>query len=186
MSRPGVFRAVAALAGVASLVSLIALAACSKSFQAPDQLTPDQALVQTLAPDVPKVYVNFSCDTDTTLGFFDAPNGQKNAAWAFMRHATGPNPGPKNQIEWVASPGVTINSVASKAGAEPFPIDPLTTLPGTSFKAKVKNSAGEEPGPGENYKDKGYSYAIGLTCDPPGPRPPIHVVIDPEMIVRRP
>ncbi|MBW8769817.1 MAG: hypothetical protein JF589_08685 [Gemmatimonadetes bacterium] len=181
MSRAGVPRAVVALVAVASLASLVS---CKKTVS----LTADQALVETLAPDVPKVYINFSCDTDTTLGFFDAPNGQpKNAAWAFMRHATGPNPGPKNQIEWVASPGVTIISVASKASpADPFPIDPITALPGASFKAKVKSTAGEDPDPGQDHKDKGYSYAIGLTCDPPGPRPPIHVVIDPEMIVRRP
>jgi hypothetical protein len=183
MSRASVPRAVVALIAVASLASLVS---CKKTVQ----LTTDQALIQTLAPDVPKIYINFSCDTDTTLGFFDAPSGPaKHAAWAFMRH----NGGPKNQIEWIVSQNaqpVTINSITSKGSpAEPFPIDPLNPTggsPGVSFKAKVKNSAGEDPDSGQDHKDKDYSYAIGLTCDPPGPRLPIHVVIDPEMIVRRP
>lgn len=180
MSRASVPRAVVALIAVASLASLVS---CKKTVQ----LTADQALIETLAPDVPKVYIDFSCDTDTTFGFFDAPSGPaKHAAWAFMRH----NAGPKNQIEWVVAPNVTINSITSKASpAEPFPVDPLNPAggsPGVSYRAKVKNSAGQDPAPGEDHKDTDYSYAIGLTCDPPGPRLPIHVVLDPEMIVRRP
>ena len=189
MSRPGVFRAVAALAGVASLVSLVALLSCSKTVQvAPDQLTTDEALIATIAPDVATIYVNFTCGTDTTFGLFDAATNGK-PAWAFMRHPTGS----KNQISWEVAQNaqpVTINSIGNKPGQPPFPIDVDTTQhgvsPGVPFKATVKANAGA-PGPiiPGFHKDTTYSYSIGVTCKP-ATGPDVHIVIDPEMIVRRP
>lgn len=187
MSRPGVFRAVAALARVASLVSFVALVSCSKSLQvAPDQLTADQDLVATLAPDVATIYVNFTCGTDTTFGLFDAANNGK-PVWAFMRHRGSP-------ISWEVAQNtrpVTINTIGNKTGQEPLPIDVDQNQhggsPGVPFKATVKANAGA-PGPNPlpgTHKDKGYSYSIGVTCTP-ATGPDVHIVIDPEMIVRRP
>ena len=195
MSRPGVFRAAAALAGVASLVSLVALSSCSKAPQvdsnqlATDQLTADEGLIATIAPDVATIYVNFTCGTDTTFGLSDSNGNGKKPAWAFMRHPTAP----KNQISWVVQHNarpVTIDSIANKPGQPPFPIDVDPNhkggAPGAAFNATVKPNAGA-PGvivPGF-HKDTTYSYSIGVTCKPVT-GPDVHVVIDPEMIVRRP
>jgi hypothetical protein len=180
MSRLGVFRAVAALAGVASLVSL---ASCSKTLH----LTTDQALIETLAPDVATVYVNFTCGADTTIGLFDSNVNGKKPAWGVMRRRGNP-------ISWVVAQNarpVTITSLGDKPGEDSFPVivDPNHKggSPGAPFNATVKADAGvpgQDP-PANKPKDKGYFYSIGLTCSPVT-GPDIHVVIDPEMIVRRP
>lgn len=181
MSRADVPRIVGSLVVVASLASLMS---CTKTVQ----LTGDQVLIEALAPDVPIIYVNFSCGADTSIGFFDSNAPGKKPAWAFMRHPGGP----KNQISWVVAQNaqpVTINSIGDKPGQGSFPIDvdPIEHggAPGVPFKAKVKNNAGDPPNPGEDYRDKGYAYSIGLTCTPAS-GPPIHLVVDPEMIVRKP
>lgn len=190
MSRPSVFRAVAALAGVASLVSLVALVSCSKSLQvasdqaAPDQLTSDESLLATLAPDIATIYVSLTCGTDTTFGMFDAATNGKPLS-VFMRHPSAQ----KNQISWIpVQQNVTINTVGNKPGQEAIPIDVVQTqrLPGAPLNATVQPNAGA---PGvvipPFHKDKAYAYSIGVTCKP-ATGPDVHIVIDPEMIVRRP
>jgi hypothetical protein len=179
MSRVSVPRAIASLVVVASLVS------CRHEDQ--QQLTDQQALIAALAPDVPTVYVNFSCAADTTIGLFDSNGSGKKPAWAVMRRRNNP-------IQWVVAQNarpVTITSIGDKPGEDPFPIvvDPTDHggSPGKAFKAMVKTDAGvpgQDP-PADKPKDKVYAYSIGLTCAP-ATGPAIHVVIDPEMIVRRP
>jgi hypothetical protein len=178
MSRVSVPRAVASLVVVASLVS------CRHE---DEQLTDQQALIAVLAPDVPTVYVNFTCAADTTIGLFDSNGSGKKPAWAVMRRRNNP-------IQWVVAQNarpVTITAIGDKPGEDPFPIvvDPTEHggSPGVAFKATVKADAGvpgQDP-PADKPKDKVYAYSIGLTCTP-ATGPAIHVVIDPEMIVRRP
>jgi hypothetical protein len=179
MSRVSVPRAVVSLVVVACLVS------CRHEDQ--QQLADEQALIAALAPDVPTVYVNFTCAADTTIGLFDANGPGKKPAWAVMRRRTNP-------IQWVVAQNarpVTITSIGDKPGEDPFPIDVDSTehggSPGVAFKATVKADAGvpgQDP-PADKPKDRVYAYSIGLTCTP-ATGPAIHVVIDPEMIVRRP
>jgi hypothetical protein len=178
MSRVSVPRAVASLVVVASLVS------CRHE---DEQLTDQQALIAALAPDVPTVYVNFTCAADTTIGLFDSNGPGKKPAWAVMRRRTNP-------IQWAVAQNarpVTITSIGDKSGEDPFPIMVDSTdhggSPGKAFKATVKADAGvpgQDP-PANKPKDRVYAYSIGLTCNPAS-GPDIHVVIDPEMIVRRP
>ena len=171
-------RAVVALAALATAASLVS---CNHDDQ--QQLADQQALIAALAPDVGTIYVNFSCGTDTTFGlFYDAPGNQKKPAWAFMRHPSGP----KNQISWEVQQNaqpVTITTIGDKPGQGSFPINVIQQggSPGVAFKATVKPGAG---GHGAN-SDTTYAYSIGVTCKPAS-GPDIHVVIDPEMIVRKP
>jgi len=178
MSRVSVPRAVVSLVVVASLVS------CRSEDQ---QLSDEQALIAVLAPDVPTVYVNFSCAADTTIGLFDSNGPAKKPAWGVMRRRTNP-------IQWVVAQNpqpVTITAIGDKPGEDSFPIIVDSAYqggsPGTAFKATVKPDAGvpgQDP-PANKPKDRVYAYSIGLTCHPAS-GPDIHVVIDPEMIVRRP
>ncbi|HTK46691.1 MAG TPA: hypothetical protein VL328_01775 [Gemmatimonadaceae bacterium] len=156
MSRAGVPRTVAALAVLAAATSLVSCNFNKDSV----------ALVETLAPDVNTVHIDFSCGATTSIGLTD---GSGNSAWAVVRH-------PNNSIQWVVPLDVTINSIAGKTEALPIthnPGDPQGGSPGTPFKGKVKGGANGT-----------YHYVITASCDPGGGAPPLNLSIDPEMIVR--
>jgi len=134
-------------------------------------------LFATLAPDVDTVRIQFVCVGVDSIGLTDKSG---KTAWNVMRH-------PNQQITWVVAPTVTINSLKGKAG--PLPIDVDVTehggSPGTSFKATVRNNAGA-PGPGDpaHPKDRNYSYELDVTCTAGANS--TRLVIDPEMIIRKP
>jgi len=79
MSRAGVPRTVAALAVLAAATSLVSCNFNKDSV----------ALVETLAPDVNTVHIDFSCGATTSIGLTD---GSGNSAWAVVRH-------PNNSIQ---------------------------------------------------------------------------------------
>jgi hypothetical protein len=187
MFHAGVIRTFAALGAVASLASLVSCSVGDQNIQPNQQIQANQqTLIEALVPDVATVYVNFSCDADNVIGVAVDANVNGKGAWAVMRH-------PNQPISWVVAQNVTINSIAAKAGADPLPIDVDPNqhggAPGVPYKATVKSNANPAPGPGPgpNPPDKIFPYAIGVTCKPAAAaKPAIHLVIDPEFIVRRP
>jgi len=130
-------------------------------------------LVEALAPDTDTVHINFTCGgTNDEIGLDDTHG---NSAWAFQRR-------PNNPITWTVDQTVTINSIKGKNTPLPVdhdPSDPGGQQPGVSYKAKVK---GNPPGP--VIGKKSFSYAIDLTCNQNGVTR--RLVIDPEMIIRKP
>jgi len=170
MSHAGVIRP---LVVIVALVAGASLMSCDKSnvSNVSNQSVP--AALNLIAPDTDTVHVNFTCGAADSIGLF-APNGT--SAWAIQRH-------PNNQIMWVVGPTVTINSITGKT--DPLPIDqdagdPHGGSPGTPFKARVKSNPGVPPG-----QQKIFSYAISVTCHP-GQPDSIRLVLDPEMIIRKP
>lgn len=172
MSRTGVPRALVTLGVVASLVLLVS---CVQGIKQADLQSQD--MLATLAPDVDTVQIHFVCVTVDSIGLTDR-NGKP--AWNVMRH-------PNQQITWVVAPTVTINAIKGKSGPLPIDVDAIEHggTPGTSFKATVKNNAGV-PGPPdpEHPKDKNYAYELDVTCTAGANSS--HLVIDPEMIIRKP
>jgi hypothetical protein len=141
----------------------------------------DAAFIAELAPDTDTVHVNFACATIDSIGF----TATGKTAWNILRHRNSP-------IIWAVAQNaqpVTINSIKGKSG--PFPIDtvpgePHGGSPGTVYKAKVNSNAGASgppPLPGF-HKDKSYAYEIDVTCTSGAKS--TRLVIDPELIVRRP
>lgn len=166
MSRAGVPRPLVILGVVASLVSLVS---CSQNLKiAADQQSQD--LLATLAPDRDTVRVVFTCNVVDSVGLFDTSG---KPAWNVMRH-------PNQTITWIVAQTVTINSLKGKTGPLPITVDPNQNgqTPGKSFRATVNNNAGT-PGNG----DRSYSYELDVTCTGPNSA---RLVIDPEMIIRKP
>jgi len=130
-----------------------------------------QDLLAALAPDRDTVRVVFTCAGVDSIGLFDTSG---KPAWNVMRH-------PNQTITWVVAQTVTINSLKGKSAPLPVNVDQNQhgQAPGASFVATVKPNAGT-PGNG----DKNYSYELDVTCKA-GPDS-THLVIDPEMIVRKP
>jgi len=183
MSRAGLRRTLVTVV-VASLVSLLS---CSKADQ-PDQtkpaIQPDQAdyesFIADLAPDADTVYINFACATIDSIGLTASGGGK--TAWNVLRHRNSP-------IIWKVRPTVTINSIKGKSAL--LPIDTVAGEPhggpgDTLYKATVNANAGASgppPIPG-THKDKSYAYEIDVTCAAGANS--TRLVIDPELIVRRP
>jgi len=165
MSRAGVPRALVTLGAVVSLVSLISLASCMKAQDQP------QDLLAALAPDRDTVRVVFTCAGVDSIGLFDTSG---KPAWNVMRH-------PNQTITWVVAQTVTINSLKGKSTPLPVNVDQNQhgQSPGASFVATVKNNAGT-PGNG----DKSYAYELDVACTSGGNT--TNLVIDPEMIIRKP
>lgn len=165
MSRAAVPRAVAAFAALAALAALASLASCNFNKDS-------VALVEALAPDVNTVHIDFTCGGAGSIGLSD---GSGNSAWAVVRH-------PNNQIQWVVPQNVTINSIAGKTEALPIvhdPGDPQGGSPGTAYKAKVKSDTAFA------VSQKTVAYAISVTCHP-GQPDSLRLLLDPEMIVKKP
>jgi len=185
MSRAGVRYSVVTVLVVASLVSL---ESCSKGDLQPaaDQQktaaqqneADEEAFVAELAPDADTVHINFVCGAIDSIGL----TASGKTAWNILRHRNSP-------IIWKVEPTVTINSIKGKSG-----LLPIDTVPGephggagvTLYKATVNANAGASgppPFPG-THKDKNYSYEIDVTCTAGANS--TRLVIDPELIVRRP
>jgi hypothetical protein len=158
MSHAGTPRAVAAVVALAAVASLVS---CSGD------------VLEQLAPKTAEVHVHFICGTAAdSLGLND---GHGSSAWAIQRHQGEP-------IEWKAAPNVAINSITAKSGQ--FPFDTVQGedhggSPGVSYKAKAPAISGLP------FTKKTFSYAISLTCNR-GQPDSVRVVLDPEMIVRKP
>jgi hypothetical protein len=165
MSRARVLPALVTLGIAASFVSLVSLASCMKAQDQP------QDLLAALAPDRDTVSIVFTCAGVDSIGLFDT-NGKP--AWNVMRH-------PNQTITWVVAQTVTINALKGKSAPLPLNVDQNQNgqTPGNPFKATVKNNAGS-PGNG----DKSYSYELDVTCKAGSDS--TRLVIDPEMIIRKP
>jgi hypothetical protein len=167
MSRAGVPRALVALGVVASLVWLVS---CSQNLKiAADPQAQD--VLAAIAPDRDTVSIVFKCATVDSVGLFDTSG---RPAWNVIRH-------PNQTITWIVAQTVTINSLKGKSGPLPLAVDQNQNgqTPGNPFKATVNPNAGT-PGNG----DKSYSYELDVTCTS-GPNS-TRLVIDPEMIIRKP
>lgn len=110
----------------------------------------------------------FSCEGGVNTVGLAYTDARKTSAWTIRKHRN-------DEIEWVADQNVTFRLVP-KAGSEPLPIDILEEGTGRRIKAKVRNIP---PGP-----PKTYAYAIDATCTPSSGGSAVHLIIDPEMIVR--
>ena len=155
---------------ILALVAVATLAACNKTSTS-NQSGP--ATLDLIAPDTDTVRVTFTCGAVDSIGLF-APNGS--SAWAIQRH-------PNSPITWAVGLGVTINSIAGKTDSLPIehnPGDPQGGSPGTPFTAKVKNNPGVPPG-----QQKTFAYLISVTCHP-GQPDSVRLVLDPEMIIKKP
>jgi hypothetical protein len=166
MSRAGVYRTIATVAVVASLVSLVS---CRQKNQLAGAQQA-QALLDAIAPDVETVHINIACATVDSISMTDN-SGQP--AWNVVRH---PGNSQKDMITWVVGPSVTINSIKGESDSLPLDVDPNQNggQPGNAFKAKVKGNAAA----------KNYAYELAMTCTA-GPDT-THLVIDPELILRKP
>lgn len=171
MSHAGAIRPLAAAIVVVSLVSCIK-GGDNTNIKAPvvqsdAQLT--AALLDSVAPSMDSVHINFVCGPVDSIGLTDK-NGRP--AWSFRRK-------PNESITWVVPQAVTIDSIVSKS-VNPLPLDqnpndPHGGAPGVAFKATVKSGAANGP----------YHYVIKTTCNPQT-GPAIKLVIDPEMIIKNP
>jgi hypothetical protein len=158
MSRSGVFGGLVAVVTLAAAASLVACAGRNKALL----FVPD-------APFVDSVRINFSCSAAVDAIALTDMRGHP--AWIFRRKQ-------KDPITWLVPANVTINSIVGTAQdplpADPDPAGPGGHAPGGSLKMKVKDV---------NDRDEPYHYAIDATCTAPGIVR--HLVIDPEMIIRR-
>ena len=113
------------------------------------------------------IHVNFVCGAVDSIGLADA-NGK--SAWVFTADK-------KDTVSWVVPTNVTINSITGKTVADTLPLDSIGTQggqPGVSFNSKVRDS---------NKQETTYHYNIDATCHP-ATGPDVHLLIDPDMIVR--
>jgi len=113
------------------------------------------------------IHVNFACDSVASIGLVDA-NGK--SAWVFTADK-------KDTVSWVVPGNVTINSITGKTPADTLPLDPNGAQggqPGVSVDSKVRDS---------NKQETTYRYNILATCHP-ATGPDVHLLIDPDMIVR--
>jgi hypothetical protein len=139
----------------------------------------DAAFIAELAPDTDTVHVNFACATIDSIGL--TASGQ--TAWNILRRRNNP-------IIWAVAQNaqaVTINSIKGKSGSLPIdtvPGEPHGGAPGTMYKAKVNSNAGGPPPFPGLHTDKSYAYEIDVTCTSGAKS--TRLVIDPELIVRRP
>lgn len=113
------------------------------------------------------IRIHFTCSGGVdSIGLADA-NGTP--AWTVERQ-------PGKPIVWLPAQNVTINSIRRKNG-DPLPLDPDGDQGrdrGKAYKSKVKHDAETDD----------YRYAIDVTCLAPD-NSTRHLIIDPEMIVRR-
>lgn len=148
-----------------TVVALAALAAVASMISCSD-------VSELVAPKTGTVHIDFTCGAIGKIGLND---GHGNSAWAFQRSQ-------HEAIEWIVPPNVTINSITGKAVQ--FPIDtvqnePHGRAPGTSYKATTQGISGLP------LTKKTFAYAIDVTCHP-GQPDSVRLVLDPEMIIRKP
>ena len=178
MSRAGVRRSLVTVVVVASLVSLVSCVKGDQPNLVVQQDQVDEGFIAQLAPDADTVHINFACATIDSIGL----TASGKTAWNILRHRNNP-------IIWAVAPTVTINSIKGKSGLLPIdtvPGEPHGGAAGTLYKATVNSNAGA-PGPPPlpgTHKDKNYSYEIDVTCTEGANS--TRLVIDPELIVRRP
>lgn len=182
-------RKAVALAALAAGMSLVSCnnpgdqkAPAAPQIQAPQ--APALVLIDAIAPDLDTVYVHYVCAAVDSIGLTDK-NGQ--SAWNHQRRPS--TPGHPVTIIWKPDPTVTIDSIKPKPGPDALPIDVDPVLkggsPGGLYKGTVQSTAGV-PGnpPAGNPTFKSYPYGLKLTCGTgPSSR---HLVVDPEMIIKKP
>ena len=154
MSHAGACRTLAMLVVATSL-------ACNPS--SPNNNVAVLGSPQSVSP----IHVNFTCGAIDSLALVDA-NGTP--AWTFITKKN-------DTISWVVPSNVTINSITGKTAADTLPLvsnGPQGGQPGVSFDSKVQNS---------NKSETKYHYNIDATCHPQTGSD-VHLLIDPEMIVR--
>jgi hypothetical protein len=155
MSHAGAFRTLVAVVAVASLGS------CKK-------LRGNQEIAGFPKPVGP-IHINFTCAAGAVpaIGLADSLGI---SAWQYETKK-------KDSISWVVPPNVAINSIVAKpSGTLPLdPPGPGVGQQGGAFKSKVKDS---------NKPDTSYNYNIEATCNPGLGAQPVHLLIDPVMIVR--
>jgi hypothetical protein len=178
---------------VLALVAVASLVACNNPGDQQGPVTqqnqaapqaPALVLIDAIAPDLDTVYIKYVCTTIDSIGFADK-NGKP--AWNHQRRPS--TPGHPVTIIWKVDSTVTIDSIMAKPGPDAFPIDVDPVLkggsPGTLYKGTVQSTAGApgNPPPG-NPTFRSYPYQLKLTCGTgPSPR---HLVVDPEMIIKKP
>lgn len=144
----------------------LALLLVAASLVACDSEDDDDAVAR-YTPAAGPVHINVTCADTISVGLADASG---NPAWTFSTKK-------KDTVTWVVPANVTINSIRGKSPADSLPLDSAGTqghAPGASFISKVR----EGPQPPTDYH-----YKIDATCHP-ATGPDVHLLIDPEMIVR--
>jgi hypothetical protein len=117
------------------------------------------AQLDAVSPSVDSINITFTCAAVDSIALRTMAG---KSAWAVRRQR-------KNPITWVVPSNVTIDSIR---GAPILPDGPQGGGAGTPYKSTVDSNATKTT----------HHYSIAATCNP-GAGAPVHLVIDPEMII---
>jgi len=124
-------------------------------------------LLQEVAPYAGQIHINLSCNGADSLALVDSAG---HPAWAITRK-------PKDDITWRVPSNVRINSIGARSPGIHLPLDSVGTqgrTNGLAYQSRVK----------EGTPPEHYHYVIDVTCSPTNGNPDVHLLIDPEMIIR--